>query len=881
MSVSNGQLANQTTFNNAFVSRLVNTSTAGKFDLLNIDAASGDDIINAQREFNSLAFFIGKATGTVFNFVPPWAENYVGTVNDDLMDRIEALVALFDGTTGHTHDGTDGDGAPISALDLDDINYYVAELQVTATISSASGSTFDASAAFSGKTPGGGTSTAGVITTAPNNRCEIRTASTGLEVNDSQGQKVYARLTESAGTWTLSFYTNESGVETAHTLSSQNIIVYFREVFTLASRPTIPADIGAIGSLDFTADVVDASATQRGVVSTGAQSFAGDKSFTDNLYRSTLGGVTAFAGGGQASATVLTKDNNVVTTVATTGDSVKLEAAVVGAKIRVFNDGANELDLFPASGDTILPMAMDAAYPLEADANIQLECVTTGEWRVFAASGGGGGGSGATGSTPQLLDNVSFTATVAANAITFTLKAGDGSTLSAINAATVAFHDQSETAGAYELITLDTEIDFTVSSGSTLGQISGRPEYTYVYLINQSGTVSLAASTSPYHDENRQVGGVTEGGAGAADSRTSLYTDSGGAGMCRLLGWVLTTQTVAGTWAASPTAISVIDPKLKYTSDPQLIQNFAINVEATGSDLVISARSENAGGLSIDSPGRIAFRSSTLGDGRYVVRTTTSVSNFTVSSGSTLGQISAQPETTYVYALDNAGSIEFAVSTSRIWDEAAIHNTTAEGGAGAADSRVLLYSATARTGVAIRLVGIFQSTQATAGTWATAPSLVAPAVPKHPIFTDEVIYNQASGYGSGRPRVRYLANQVKSVGTAITGASTSTNGTSFAINRAGWYVIDRQDSGTGTYFIAILVNPGNFTQSADSFGETNAPPYSNTNIGMIGSTAAYTNLSTVRYFWPGDVIYPYDLNGGNPDGSGAVNQSMRVALLHD
>ena len=45
--------------------------------------------------------------------------------------------------------------------------------------------------------------------------------------------------------------------------------------------PTIPDDAGFIGSLDLTADIVDASATQRGVVSTGSQSFGGLKTFGD------------------------------------------------------------------------------------------------------------------------------------------------------------------------------------------------------------------------------------------------------------------------------------------------------------------------------------------------------------------------------------------------------------------------------------------------------------------------------------------------------------------------------------------------------------------------------------------------------------------------
>ena len=47
-------------------------------------------------------------------------------------------------------------------------------------------------------------------------------------------------------------------------------------------------------------------------------------------------------------------------------------------------------------------------------------------------------------------------------------------------------------------------------------------------------------------------------------------------------------------------------------------------------------------------------------------------------------------------------------------------STTAEGGAGAADSATVMYSTTARTNVPFRLVGYLLNTQTTAGTWASA-----------------------------------------------------------------------------------------------------------------------------------------------------------------
>lgn len=278
MTVSNGQLANSTTFNQAFSSRLADDNTVGKKDLQNTDPASGPDVINVQREINSLNSFTGRPSGSAWDDEPIWTENQVGTATDTLLDRGDALTERFDGITGHTHDGTDGQGALIDASDLTNVNNLFGIYQYL-EVTGANGSTYDVSTEFTGRSPGGDSITVGVLTDAPINKVSIIDLATGTAIEDAGGQRVYARITESAGVWTLSFYTNEAGVETAHTLASTNIGVFFREVFNQNSRPTIPADVAEIGSLDLTADVVDASPTQRGLVSTSAQSFAGRKTF--------------------------------------------------------------------------------------------------------------------------------------------------------------------------------------------------------------------------------------------------------------------------------------------------------------------------------------------------------------------------------------------------------------------------------------------------------------------------------------------------------------------------------------------------------------------------------------------------------------------------
>lgn len=119
------------------------------------------------------------------------------------------------------------------------------------------------------------------------------------------------------------------------------------------------------------------------------------------------------------------------------------------------------------------------------------------------------------------------------------------------------------------------------------------------------------------------------------------------------------------------------------------------------------------------------FRSATLGSGTVNTRTVPAAIMLTVPSSATLGTTSAQQSRLVVLAIDNAGTVELAVVnlTGGVQlDEAGTINTTAISAGSTSASTI--YSTSARTGVAYRVVGYVQSTQATAGTWATAPSLI-------------------------------------------------------------------------------------------------------------------------------------------------------------
>lgn len=274
MSTNNGQLANENTFNNAYLSRLTDTNTTGKVDL---DETSTTEIKDIQRVINEIADQSGIANQSTTDAVAKvYSSNNVISNTEDQKVSIGKLDSAFDSTAGHDHDGANSKA--IDAANLSNVNNLFASIQ-TKDLSPGAGTSDDVSADFTSQSPGGDSVTEGVITSAPSNRVDIVELGTFREIEDASGHRVYGRITEAASVWTLSYFVNIAGTETAHSLSSQNITYAYKEVFTQFTRPTISADVGLFDSLAAVEDIPDASPVQSGKVTTSAQSFAGVKEF--------------------------------------------------------------------------------------------------------------------------------------------------------------------------------------------------------------------------------------------------------------------------------------------------------------------------------------------------------------------------------------------------------------------------------------------------------------------------------------------------------------------------------------------------------------------------------------------------------------------------
>ena len=101
--------------------------------------------------------------------------------------------------------------------------------------------------------------------------------------------------------------------------------------------------------------------------------------------RSITTGITA-AGSTQGTATALTKEINVVSTVSSGANGVVLPTAVAGIVLIVNNTSANTLNVYPATGGAVNSGSTNAAYSHVSGASIQYYATNGTQWYTVGAT---------------------------------------------------------------------------------------------------------------------------------------------------------------------------------------------------------------------------------------------------------------------------------------------------------------------------------------------------------------------------------------------------------------------------------------------------------------------------------------------------------------
>lgn len=100
---------------------------------------------------------------------------------------------------------------------------------------------------------------------------------------------------------------------------------------------------------------------------------------------SAANGLTALAGGAQAGTAVSTMIAR-FTTVVTAADSAQLPTAQVGLELTVINSGANSMNVFPQTGETINALAANAALAIAVGKTATFICPVAGKWFALVSA---------------------------------------------------------------------------------------------------------------------------------------------------------------------------------------------------------------------------------------------------------------------------------------------------------------------------------------------------------------------------------------------------------------------------------------------------------------------------------------------------------------
>jgi hypothetical protein len=243
----------------------------------------------------------------------------------------------------------------------------------------------------------------------------------------------------------------------------------------------------------------------------------------------------------------------------------------------------------------------------------------------------------------------------------------------------------------------------------------------------------------------------------------------------------------AGQLAVGELAVNLVDKKLftkdalgavvSLTPDAPVIPVISDKIQPVTASVASNALTVTLNPTTLD------FRSATLGSGTVNTRTVATAISAVVPSGATLGTTNAVLSKVTLLAIDNAGTIELAVCNGSLsLDESTLISTTAL--SADADSATVVYSTTARTNVPFRIVGFVESTQSTAGTWASAPSKI-------------------QGYGglALSPDIKSALNATGSAPVYACRAWVNFNGTGTVAIRASGNVSSITDNAAGNYTV--------------------------------------------------------------------------------
>ena len=169
------------------------------------------------------------------------------------------------------------------------------------------------------------------------------------------------------------------------------------------------------------------------------------------------------------------------------------------------------------------------------------------------------------------------------------------------------------------------------------------------------------------------------------------------------------------------------------------LDNVGLSVTMAANAVTIALKGADGNDPSVSNPVRITFPGTSETDGKSYTREVTSALSLTIPSGATLGTVDAVNSRVWVTAVDNDGAVVLSVSqrvastgknnVTQVVPFIGNTQSTQTISAGS-DTAAAYYAASTLSSKAFAVLGAFDSTQATAGTWASSATSIK-VNPKH------------------------------------------------------------------------------------------------------------------------------------------------------
>lgn len=358
----------------------------------------------------------------------------------------------------------------------------------------------------------------------------------------------------------------------------------------------------------------------------------------------------------------------------------------------------------------------------------------------------------------------------------------------------------------------------------------------------------------------------------------SIYLGSAGGFTTRVVGGA----TTSWTWTLPPVApagngyqlvgqTSGVSSWAPIVRGPEARQNYAISTSVATNAMTVNLLAGDSTNATATNAVSILFRNTTAATGDSQLVTVTSALSVVISSGATLGLKSAANQYIYVWAMNNAGTIELCVSGSKEFDQGSLQSSTAMSGSATASN--VLYGTSGRSSKPIRLLGRILSNQATSGTYLSNATEISLFPQPEKSERSEVWLYLANGYGSTNNVIRRFTTTGLNVGTAVTYADSATNGATFTINEDGIYGIYYSDCFSASLFFGISNNSNQLTTGITTITATNIVAMTELTAGNAG-----TSVTAILSLKVGDVIRPHT-DGNQASGTSTFSQIFRITKI--